>query len=321
MAAAHAVQSHVVSKPVLRQAVVSDAKTIAALHSESWRSAYRGILNDNYLDNGIFEERQNYWQETLNAPQPERRYVLLAEQDKKPIAFVSVFLDVEPEYGALLHNLHVLPHLRGQGLGRLLMREAARWTLEQNVKQMHLWVVEANTQARKFYEALGGEVVEKRLESVAGNVERDLLRYIWKDINTLVKSYVMRQRVLCHITRERKDILVFEHTEEYSDSGVQVPGGGIDMGETPEQAALREAFEETGLSFTKVVYLGCKEYFDGMKLQEGHFCWLEASATTPDAWEHFAEEKYIFRHRFVPPDQAKIDWNMDTLLPKLKEQL
>jgi hypothetical protein len=37
----------------------------------------------------------------------------------------------------------------------------------------------------------------------------------------------MKQRVLCYITRERKDILVFEGTEDYPNAGIQVPGGGI----------------------------------------------------------------------------------------------
>jgi 8-oxo-dGTP diphosphatase len=131
----------------------------------------------------------------------------------------------------------------------------------------------------------------------------------------------MRQRVLCYITRNGKEVLVFEHTEEHPGAGIQVPGGGIEEGETPEQAALREAFEETGLRFPKAVYLGCKEYFDDITTQMGHFCWLEAPAGTPDAWEHFAEEKYIYRHRFVEIDKAKIDWNMDIFLPKLKEHL
>jgi GNAT superfamily N-acetyltransferase len=185
MAAVHAVQPNVVSKLVLRQAVNSDAASIANLHAESWRSAYRGILSNDYLDDDIFTERQAYWQKCLDAPHPERRHVLLAEQDKNVIAFVSVFLDKEPEHGALLHNLHVLPNLKGQGLGRLLMREAAQWTLLQNVNQMHLWTFEANHEARKFYDALGGEVVGKRLESVAGNVEREILRYSWEDLEKL----------------------------------------------------------------------------------------------------------------------------------------
>jgi GNAT superfamily N-acetyltransferase len=172
---------------VLRQALNSDAKTIAALHSESWRSAYRGILSDAYLDVEIFDERRKYWQESLNAPKPERRFVLLAEQNGEAVAFVSVFLDEEPAYGALLHNLHVRPILKGQGLGKLLMSEAAQWTLAQQVNQMYLWVFEANQDARRFYEALGGKVVEERPESVAGNVERNLLRYVWNDLHLLSK--------------------------------------------------------------------------------------------------------------------------------------
>ncbi|MGL4609187.1 MAG: NUDIX domain-containing protein, partial [Trueperaceae bacterium] len=55
---------------------------------------------------------------------------------------------------------------------------------------------------------------------------------------------------------------------------MQVPGGGIDTGETPETAAMREAFEETGLRFSQAVYLGCKEYFDGINVQMGHGVWL-----------------------------------------------
>jgi GNAT superfamily N-acetyltransferase len=169
----------------LRQAVTSDAETIAALHTESWQSSYRGILSDDYLDNVIFDERKNYWQESLNAPEPERRYILIAEQAGEVVAFVSVFLDEEPEFGALLHNLHVRSHLKGQGLGKLLMNKAAEWTLLQNVRQMYLWVFEANSEARKFYEALGGKSVEEKLMSVAGNVERKVLRYFWSDVAQL----------------------------------------------------------------------------------------------------------------------------------------
>jgi GNAT superfamily N-acetyltransferase len=170
---------------VLRQAVTSDTEIIAALHTESWCSAYRGILSDEYLDGAIFDERKAYWQKSLHAPDPERRLILIAEQAGEAVAFVSVYLDEEPDYGSLLHNLHVRPYLKGQGLGKLLMFEAAQWTLEQNIKQMYLWVFEANTGARKFYESLGGKAVEERLETVAGNVERNLLRYVWDDLTLL----------------------------------------------------------------------------------------------------------------------------------------
>ncbi len=44
--------------------------------------------------------------------------------------------------------------------------------------------------------------------------------------------------------------MVFVHEDDADpllESGLQVPGGGVGPGETPDEAALREAHEETGL--------------------------------------------------------------------------
>lgn len=41
-------------------------------------------------------------------------------------------------------------------------------------------------------------------------------------------------------------LLIFEHTA-YPEAGIQVPGGSVEVGEKPDEAALREAKEETGL--------------------------------------------------------------------------
>ena len=45
-----------------READAQDAAAIAQLHAESWRSAYRGILSDDYLDNQVQSERASLWQ-------------------------------------------------------------------------------------------------------------------------------------------------------------------------------------------------------------------------------------------------------------------
>jgi 8-oxo-dGTP pyrophosphatase MutT (NUDIX family) len=53
-------------------------------------------------------------------------------------------------------------------------------------------------------------------------------------------------KVTVFITREfagEKEILLLRHPN----SGIQIPGGTIEDGETPEHAARREALEETGL--------------------------------------------------------------------------
>ena len=59
----------------------------------------------------------------------------------------------------------------------------------------------------------------------------------------------LKQKVQCYITREHggeTQVLVFEHLD-HPTAGIQVPAGSIEPGETPEKAALREAYEESGI--------------------------------------------------------------------------
>lgn len=52
-------------------------------------------------------------------------------------------------------------------------------------------------------------------------------------------------KVLCYIVRDGR-LLVFRHVDyDLEQVGIQVPAGSIRQGESPEDAALREAHEET----------------------------------------------------------------------------
>ena len=42
----------------IRPIVATDGATVADLHTASWRSAYRGMLRDDYLDGDIATERR-----------------------------------------------------------------------------------------------------------------------------------------------------------------------------------------------------------------------------------------------------------------------
>lgn len=70
------------------------------------------------------------------------------------------------------------------------------------------------------------------------------------------------QKVVAYIVRDDR-IVVFTHPdhESWDKAGLQVPSGTIRKGELPEDAVLREAFEETGLDGLRIVrYLGMGEY-------------------------------------------------------------
>lgn len=175
-----------------RRATCVDAQTIAALHIENWRDVYRGILPDRYLDNFIAEERSSLWQARFSSPDADRQYILLAEVHRKPVGFVCVLLDEEPQWGACLDNLHVLPGLRNKGIGRQLFIRAARWVMATAPGvPIHLWVFEANGAARRFYDACEGKIVACQSKKIAQGVEILSVLYVWNDVQMLLDNLTL----------------------------------------------------------------------------------------------------------------------------------
>lgn len=140
---------------------------------------------------------------------------------------------------------------------------------------------------------------------------------------------ISRDRVICYITRNRKELLVFEHEVQYADSGIQVVAGGIDAGETVEQTAIRETLEESGLVLSNPICLGntvMHQFSSSDQYQRWHFVWLEVGIDTPDSWAHTVtsgsgDEGMIFFQRFVPLEQHSLNWKMDAMIPRLIQVL
>jgi len=170
----------------MRLATAQDADAVAHIHAESWRTAYRGALSDAYLAGPIDEERRALWRERFANP-PAGQYVAVAEDDGRIVGFVCAYGGHDARWGTFIDNLHVLPDLKRQGTGRLMMQDAARWSATAHPGQgMYLWVLQSNAPARAFYERIGGENVERGTWTPPDGSELPKLRYAWRDFAALL---------------------------------------------------------------------------------------------------------------------------------------
>ena len=101
------------------------------------------------------------------------------------------------------------------------------------------------------------------------------------------------RKAYAYITH-RNCLLVFAH-RDYPEAGIQIPGGTIEPGEAPEDAVLREAYEETGLkALTLVALLGYYERempeFTHQEIQQRWMFHLSCDEPTPpENWLHIEE--------------------------------
>ena len=166
---------------VLVPAGPEDARAIAALHVMSWRSAYTGLVPDEFLAGPVEEDRRTLWESRLSVPDDARLVLKAVDERGAMVGFTCVLRDADPAWGPLLDNLHVTPELNGQRIGALLLRASREWSSAVSPGQpMHLWVLEGNVQARHFYDRERGEVVERQIVELTAGIFVPALRYVWR---------------------------------------------------------------------------------------------------------------------------------------------
>jgi GNAT superfamily N-acetyltransferase len=139
----------------VRVAALADARAIAQVQVDSWRSAYRGLLPADLLAALSVDGREQVWRQVLETASPGSA-VLVAEADGPPVVgFVVVRPRPDaPRVGELM-ALYVVPSAWRRRIGTLLHEAAVEHLARQGCERAELWMLDGNERAEAFYRARG----------------------------------------------------------------------------------------------------------------------------------------------------------------------
>ena len=172
---------------LIREATVVDAAAIARVHAESWRNTYAGIVPDSYLDSINIDEWTRKRQAALSARDSDT-FDYVAELDGSIVGWAVGGPEGggDPHYQGELYIIYLLASVQRQGIGARLTSEVAKRLVEAGTPSMLVWVLAANTSARRFYEYLGGEYLREKDIDIGGATLREVA-YGWKDVRPLAE--------------------------------------------------------------------------------------------------------------------------------------
>ena len=134
----------------IKQATLKDIEAISYIHASSWRSAYRDIVPQSYLN----ELKDDFWVSAFHT------------WIKNDILTGQIIFDKETAVGCMAYgksrdnklsdwgeivSIYLLPEYFGKGYGQKLLDVALADMKESGYQNIYLWVLKENSKAQKFY--------------------------------------------------------------------------------------------------------------------------------------------------------------------------
>lgn len=175
----------------IREATTEDIPDIATIHLASKQAAYKGIVDQDFLDAKTQEQYEAKWKNWLSE---EGIDVSIIYDGDTPQGFISYgrmqtpppgTSKIRPQYTAEIFAIHIHPDYWRQGIGQKLIQSTAQKLKDDKHQSLCLWVLAKNERATKFYDYLGGKRLGKRMIEV-GNSKVKEICYGWRNISEIL---------------------------------------------------------------------------------------------------------------------------------------
>jgi len=171
----------------IREAKLTDATGIAKVHVDSWRTTYKNIISNEFLQKLSYEQRTNSWIQNIN---DQSNYVLVAENMEEEIVGFAVCgkrLSNQIDHSGDLTSIYILEEYQGQGIGKQLIHQLFLQCKKLGFNRVFVEVLEDN-KTRYFYEYYGAKL-QKTEKIKIGGTDLNLLVYEWDCISKALNKF------------------------------------------------------------------------------------------------------------------------------------
>ena len=157
---------------MIRQATEEDVRQIAEIVVEDWQTAYRGIIDDEWLDSMSVEQQSR---------KEMQRYqkCIVAAEEKEILGYAWNQMTDDGAADCEIVALYVRYAKRKCGIGKALFQSSAELFRVSGRKSMIVWCLEDNLEARKFYERMGGKAYRTGTHRW-GNKDNNMISYLFR---------------------------------------------------------------------------------------------------------------------------------------------
>ena len=145
----------------IREAVSVDEKVLAYIQTESWKAAFSDILSSDDLERSTnIEKATQMYQRILQSGMCSIAISFVEDTPHCIAAWGKNRCDLGDSVGELI-CIHSLQDGWRKGYGSDMMKYVLNNLRQAQYKSVILWVFEANTRARRFYEKHGFKLTEQ----------------------------------------------------------------------------------------------------------------------------------------------------------------
>lgn len=151
-----------------------DRAAISRVYEESWKSAYKNIIPQDYLES----IKKGHWVKSLDRGIWKTLIVLEGDHIVGTSSYCESRFPEMKGYGEIV-SIYLLPEYMGKGYGKALLCEAVKNLAKEGYTKIFLWVLEENVHARAFYERMGFQKQEVCLNDNIGGKDLREVQYIY----------------------------------------------------------------------------------------------------------------------------------------------